>query len=458
MLPLFAALVAASTAVLIFAGGLVTSTGSGLSVPDWPNTYGWFMWAFPLDKMVGGIFYEHLHRLVASTVGFLIVVLAVWLWRAEPRAWVRRLGYLALAAVIVQGILGGITVLWYLTDAISIAHASLAQIVFCLTTTIALVTAPGWKRGDRVRLPRDLTLERLAIVTTAVIYTQIVIGATMRHTGAGLAIPDFPLAFGHLVPPVLLALANAPGLDRSQFRTVRYALSAAAPLAPDVARRVEQRLGIRVIQAYGLTETGPASHHSPLAPERARLESVGVVMADTEQCVVDLETGERVLGPGEVGEICIRGPQLMQGYWNAPEETARALRNGWLYSGDIGYVDEGGYTFIVDRKKEMIKCRAFSVAPAELEATLLEHPDIADCGVVGTADADGGEVPNAFVVPRKGCTLDAAALTDYFATRLAGYKTIRQWEITDAIPRTPSGKILRRVLKQAALSKQTATT
>ena len=252
----------------------------------------------------------------------------------------------------------------------------------------------------------------------------------------------------HLVPPVLLALANAPGLDRSQFRTIRYALSAAAPLAPDVARRVEQRLGIRVIQAYGLTETGPASHHSPLAPEHARVESVGVVMADTEQRVVDLETGEKVLGPGEVGEICIRGPQLMQGYWNAPEETVRALRNGWLHSGDIGYVDADGYTFIVDRKKEMIKCRAFSVAPAELEATLLEHPDIADCGVVGVADADGGEVPNAFVVPRKGCTLDPAALTDFFARRLAGYKTIRQWHFADAIPRTPSGKILRRVLKE----------
>ena len=214
MLPLFAALVAASTAVLIFAGGLVTSTGSGLSVPDWPNTYGWFMWAFPLNKMVGGIFYEHLHRLVASTVGFLIVVLAIWLWRAEPRAWVRRLGYVALGAVITQGILGGITVLWYLPDAISIAHASLAQIVFCLTTTIALVTSHGWNRAYRQlptpnsqlptahsQLPRDLTLEPIAVVTTVVIYTQIVIGATMRHTGAGLAIPDFPLAFGHLVPP-----------------------------------------------------------------------------------------------------------------------------------------------------------------------------------------------------------------------------------------------------------------
>jgi heme a synthase len=207
MLPLFAALVAASTAALIFAGGLVTSTGSGLAVPDWPNTYGWFMWTFPLSKMVGGIFYEHLHRLVASTVGFLIVVLALWLYRAERRPWVRRLGYLALAAVITQGILGGITVLWYLPDAISIAHASLAQIVFCLTTTIALVTSRAWQRGyaeSRIPNPesrRDTTLERIAIVTTIGIYLQIVVGATMRHTGAGLAIPDFPLAFGHIIPP-----------------------------------------------------------------------------------------------------------------------------------------------------------------------------------------------------------------------------------------------------------------
>ena len=251
----------------------------------------------------------------------------------------------------------------------------------------------------------------------------------------------------HLVPPVLLALANAPGLARSQFSNIRYALSAAAPLAPDVARRVQERLGFPVIQAYGLTETGPASHHSPLEPDRIKLESVGVVMADTEQRVVDLETGERVLQPGETGEITIRGPQVMQGYWNAPEESARALRNGWLHTGDIGSVDKDGYTYLVDRKKEMIKCRAFSVAPAELEATLLEHPDIVDCAVVGVPDMEAGEVPNAFVVPRKGCTLDEAALSDYFSNRLAGYKMIRKWHLTDVIPRTPSGKILRRVLR-----------
>ena len=128
MLRIYTVIVALSTAVLILAGGLVTSTGSGLSVPDWPNTYGWFMFTFPLEKMVGGIRYEHSHRLIASTVGFLILALALWLWRAEPRRWVRRLGYLALSAVIAQGVLGGITVLWYLPDAISIAHASLAQI------------------------------------------------------------------------------------------------------------------------------------------------------------------------------------------------------------------------------------------------------------------------------------------------------------------------------------------
>jgi cytochrome c oxidase assembly protein subunit 15 len=200
LLHLFATLVAVSTAVLIFAGGLVTSTGSGLSVPDWPNTYGWFMFTFPLEKMVGGIRYEHTHRLIASTVGFLIMVLAFWLWRAEPRRWVRRLGFIALAAVVTQGLLGGITVLWYLPDPISIAHASLAQLVFCLTVTIALVTSPGWRRGY-AGAPADTTLATMAVATTALIYLQIVVGATMRHTDAGLAIQDFPLAFGRLIPP-----------------------------------------------------------------------------------------------------------------------------------------------------------------------------------------------------------------------------------------------------------------
>jgi cytochrome c oxidase assembly protein subunit 15 len=197
-------LVTVFTVLLIAAGGMVTSTDSGLSVPDWPTTYGWNMFTFPLSKMVGGIRYEHSHRLIASTVGFLIMVLAAWLWRTEPRAWVRRLGYAALAAVVTQGILGGITVLWFLPKPISISHAGLAQLVFCLTATIALVTSRGWQtayaRGGTV-LRDDRLLQQLAIVATVVIYAQIIAGATMRHNDAGLAIPDFPLSFGQIVPP-----------------------------------------------------------------------------------------------------------------------------------------------------------------------------------------------------------------------------------------------------------------
>jgi cytochrome c oxidase assembly protein subunit 15 len=163
------------------------------------------MFTFPLEKMVGGIFYEHSHRLIASMVGFLILVLAFSLWRLEPRRWVRRLGFVALAAVIVQGILGGITVLWFLPEPISISHAGLAQLVFSLTVTIALATSPGWRRGyARAGLAPvdDALLRRLGIVTTVAVYVQIILGATMRHNDAGLAIPDFPLVFGGLVPPV----------------------------------------------------------------------------------------------------------------------------------------------------------------------------------------------------------------------------------------------------------------
>jgi cytochrome c oxidase assembly protein subunit 15 len=162
------------------------------------------MFTFPLDKMVGGIFFEHGHRLIASTVGFLILVLAFWLWRVEPRGWVRRLGFVALAAVVTQGILGGITVLWFLPAPVSIAHAGLAQIVFCLTVTIAIVTSHGWYHGYAAHgrgTPDDRTLQRVALATTALVYVQIIAGATMRHTGAGLAIPDFPFAFGHILPP-----------------------------------------------------------------------------------------------------------------------------------------------------------------------------------------------------------------------------------------------------------------
>ena len=194
-------LVAASTVVLIAAGGMVTSTDSGLSVPDWPNTYGQFMFSFPLEKMVGGIFYEHGHRMIASTVGFLTIILAAWTWMVEPRRWMRWLGVMALGAVILQGVLGGITVLFFLPAPISIGHAGLAQLFFCVTVSLALFTSPSW-RQPRLPLVDDAMLRTVTAATTVLVYCQILLGATMRHIEAGLAIPDFPLAFGHLVPPV----------------------------------------------------------------------------------------------------------------------------------------------------------------------------------------------------------------------------------------------------------------
>ncbi len=195
----FAALTAAATVCLIAAGGLVTSTESGLSVPDWPTSYGWNMFTFPVSNWVGGVRFEHTHRLIASTVGFLTILLAVWLARREPRLWVRRLGYAALGTVIAQGVLGGLTVLFLLPTAVSVAHAGLAEIFFCLIVTLSVVTSPRWRDAEPV-LPSVLT--RIGALTVAVIFLQLVLGAIMRHTKAGLAIPDFPLAFGRLVPPI----------------------------------------------------------------------------------------------------------------------------------------------------------------------------------------------------------------------------------------------------------------
>lgn len=197
----FAWFLAALTLLLITAGGMVTSTDSGLAVPDWPNTYGHFMFSFPMKNMVGGIFYEHGHRLIASTVGFLTIILAIWIWKVDARRWMRRLGLVALAAVIVQGVLGGITVLYFLPAPVSVAHAGLAEIFFCLTVAIAVFTSPRWLAPASAPVD-DAMLRRVAAAATVLVYVQILLGATMRHTGAGLAIPDFPLAFGRLVPHV----------------------------------------------------------------------------------------------------------------------------------------------------------------------------------------------------------------------------------------------------------------
>jgi cytochrome c oxidase assembly protein subunit 15 len=195
----YAKLVAAFTFLLLLAGAMVTSTGSGLAVPDWPLSFGKVM-----PAMEGGVLYEHGHRMVATFVGALIVVEAIWLWRAETRRWVRTLGWLALGGVIVQGALGGMTVLLGLPDAVSVSHAALAELVFGLTVTIAVVCSRSWLEDEGpATVDADVpSLFALAALACGAIYLQILLGAVVRHTGAGLAIPTFPLAFGRLVPPL----------------------------------------------------------------------------------------------------------------------------------------------------------------------------------------------------------------------------------------------------------------
>jgi cytochrome c oxidase assembly protein subunit 15 len=194
-----AVVTAGATLILLFAGGLVTSTGSGLAVPDWPLSFGQ---VFP--PMVGGVLFEHGHRLVAALVGCLTLVLALWTVLREPRPAVRALGLLMLVAVILQGVLGGATVLYRLPLAVSVTHACLAQVFFCLAVTLALVTGDGWRHaGPALDARTAAILVPLAVLTTATVFAQIVLGALMRHMKAGLAIPDFPLAFGRLVPPLV---------------------------------------------------------------------------------------------------------------------------------------------------------------------------------------------------------------------------------------------------------------
>ncbi len=194
----FALFTAVSTFFLIVAGGLVTSTNSGLAVPDWPLSYGQIM-----PPMVGGIFYEHGHRMIASFVGLLTTVLAFWLWRKESRKWVRVLGFIALAAVIIQGILGGLTVIFLLPTPISVSHATLAQSFFCIIAALALFTSRWWHDEPSV-VPREAGFSLLAVSSLLFlsVFIQLVLGAIMRHTQSGLAIPDFPLSYGYLVPPL----------------------------------------------------------------------------------------------------------------------------------------------------------------------------------------------------------------------------------------------------------------
>jgi acyl-CoA synthetase (AMP-forming)/AMP-acid ligase II len=248
------------------------------------------------------------------------------------------------------------------------------------------------------------------------------------------------------VPPIVLALSKNPIVDNYRLPKLKTIFSGAAPLDESLTRACMQRLGCDLRQGYGMTETSPVTHSSPADPAQVKFGSVGVPAPNTECKVVDLVTGQP-LGPGQEGEVCVRGPQVMKGYLNRPEATAATIDSeGWLHTGDIGYADDEGHFFIVDRAKELIKYKGFQVPPAELEAVLLKHECVADAAVIPCPDDEAGEVPKAFVVLKGEAS--ARQLMDFVAEHVAPYKRIRVLEFIDKIPKSASGKILRRVLIQ----------
>jgi len=252
------------------------------------------------------------------------------------------------------------------------------------------------------------------------------------------------------VPPALLAYCHAA--EQKRFPTdhhLKWVKSGAAPLSAELARRFQSLTGVPIRQGYGMTEASPVTHIGFLEPQLYRPDSIGAPVAMTECRVVD-EHGNDV-AQGELGELVMRGPQFMLGYWKAPEATDAVLRDGWYWSGDVVRMDETGQYYVVDRRKEMMKYKGFSIAPAEVESVLLEHPAVRDCGVVSRVQADGEETPCAFVVLRQDALQTQQTNDDVLAfvgQRMASYKVPREIHFVTSIPRTPSGKILRRELRK----------
>jgi len=261
----------------------------------------------------------------------------------------------------------------------------------------------------------------------------------------------------HVAPPVILQLATHTNVEGRDFSKLKLIISGAAPLDAELSGRAEAKIGAPIRQGYGMTELSPVSHKSRLARvAETPPGSVGALIPNTEARLIDPETEEDV-AEGEEGEIWIRGPQVMKGYLNNDEATAETLvDDGWLRTGDIARIDENGFTFIVDRLKELIKYKGYQVPPAELEAVLVSHPKVRDAGVIGVPMDDGGEAPKAFVVVDDG--VEADELLAYVAERVAPYKKVREVEFVDEIPKSASGKILRRVLRDQYGAQTTAKT
>jgi acyl-CoA synthetase (AMP-forming)/AMP-acid ligase II len=312
-----------------------------------------------------------------------------------------------------------------------------------------MTTVEMWSEGDTL----------LGVLPFFHIYGMVVIQLLVLSQGATLItmpkfdmeeflgiVQKYKITVAPLVPPIVLGLAKHPAVDKYDLSSLRTIFCGAAPLGEGVAMEAAKRVGCRVVQGYGMTEASPVTHLTPSRLPNYKVASAGWVAPNTEVMVVDPVTN-KPLGVGQPGELWIRGPQIMKGYLNQPQATADSITpEGWYRTGDIGHVDAEGYFFVVDRLKELIKYKGMQVAPAELEALVLTHPAVADVAVIPSPDEEAGEVPKAFVVLKAGQQATAEDLMAFVAGKVAPHKRIRLLDFVSQIPKSASGKILRRVL------------
>jgi len=257
------------------------------------------------------------------------------------------------------------------------------------------------------------------------------------------------------VPTMYSALLANPELGKYDLTSIRVCISGASPLPPQVQKRFMEVTGGFLAEGYGLTEASPVTHCTPVdrTMKTVKVGSIGLPLPDTEARIVDLVTGETTLKQGETGELAVKGPQVMKGYWHRPEETALVLRDGWLLTGDIAKMDKNGYFYITDRKKDLIKYKDYSVYPREIEDVLYEHPAVKLCAVVGKPDPVAGEVPKAFIALKEGTAASAEEIMVFVNGKVAPYKAIREVEFRKELPISSAGKVLRRLLVEEEKAK-----
>ncbi len=253
-------------------------------------------------------------------------------------------------------------------------------------------------------------------------------------------------------PAVFMALLQQKDIDKFDLSSINYCISGSAPMPVEVIDKFKKMTGSEIIEGYGLTEASPITHLNPFRGKR-KIGSIGMPFPDTDAAIVDMELGTVKLPPGKIGELILKGPQVMKGYWNRLDETAGAIRNNWLYTGDIAYMDEEGYFYIVDRKKDLIITGGHNVYPREIDEVMLEHPKVKEAVSVGMPNETRGEVIKAYIVPKPGENLTKSEIISFCREKLAGFKVPRQVEFRDDLPKTIVGKVLRRALREEEMQK-----